>query len=51
MKLCALRCAPQDAVPEILAVANYICKNKGGQGCVREVIEMVLKSQNNWHLF
>jgi len=51
MKLCALRCAPQDAVPEIIAVANYICKNKGGQGCVREVIEMVLKTQNNWYSY
>lgn len=39
---------PADAVPEIKAISKYVSSIKGGQGCVRDVIEQVLKSQNNW---
>ncbi|MDT8308102.1 MAG: HAD hydrolase family protein [Bacteroidales bacterium] len=39
---------PADAVPEIIEVAHYISKYPGGRGCVRDVIEQVLRSQNKW---
>lgn len=39
---------PNDAVPEVKKVAQYICVNTGGKACVREVIEMILQQQNKW---
>lgn len=41
-------CCPQDAAPEIKAISKYISHKKGGQGCVRDVIEQVLKVQLKW---
>jgi 3-deoxy-D-manno-octulosonate 8-phosphate phosphatase (KDO 8-P phosphatase) len=45
-----LACAPLDAVPEIKKVAAYIASVNGGMGCVREVIEKVLKLNGDWEL-
>lgn len=44
-----LPCCPKDAVAEVKAVANYISSIKGGRGCVRDVIEKVLKLNGHWH--
>jgi len=49
MKLVGLACCPQDAVPEVKNISNYISHKNGGKGCVREIIEQVLKVQNNWN--
>ena len=43
-----LPCCPQDAVPEIKHVSKYISHKNGGNGCVRDVIEQVLKVQGKW---
>lgn len=43
-----LSAAPKDAVDEILKVANFVSSKKGGEGAVREVIEMVMKAQGKW---
>lgn len=51
MSVCGLKCCPGDAVPEIQSIADYICAHNGGDTCVREVIEMVLKVQNKWYVF
>ncbi len=48
MSKVGLPCCPQDAVPEIKSIAKYISHRSGGGGCVRDIIEQVLKSQNNW---
>ena len=48
IKLAGIGCCPQDAVPEIKAVSNYISQKNGGKGCVRDVIEQVMKIQNKW---
>jgi 3-deoxy-D-manno-octulosonate 8-phosphate phosphatase (KDO 8-P phosphatase) len=48
MQYCGLAACPADAVPEIKSISKYISPLKGGQGCVRDVIEKVLKLQNNW---
>lgn len=48
MKLVGLPCCPQDAVPEIKSVSKYISHKKGGEGCVRDIIEQVLKVQGKW---
>lgn len=50
MKEVALPCAPGDAVPEIRRIAKYISAFNGGQGCVRDVIEKVLKLKDDWDL-
>jgi 3-deoxy-D-manno-octulosonate 8-phosphate phosphatase (KDO 8-P phosphatase) len=39
---------PSDAAEEIKTVAKYISHNGGGKGCVRDVIEQVLKIQGRW---
>lgn len=44
-----LPCCPKDAVSEVKATAKYISSIKGGKGCVREVIEKVLKLNGHWH--
>ena len=48
MKEVGLPCCPQDAVQEIKRVSTYVSHKKGGKGCVRDVIEQVLKVQNKW---
>ncbi len=39
---------PADAVPEIKKLAKYISPSAGGNGCVRDVIEKVLKLNGHW---
>ncbi|MBN1768800.1 MAG: HAD hydrolase family protein [Prolixibacteraceae bacterium] len=39
---------PSDAVTEIKSISKYISDRKGGEGCVRDVIEQVLRAQGNW---
>ena len=48
MKFSGLPCCPADAVPEIKAIAKYIATLNGGRGCVREVMEKVLKLNGHW---
>lgn len=50
MQEVGLPTCPQDAVPEIKTISKYISHKKGGKGCVREVIEQVLKVQGKWML-
>ncbi|MDP3312882.1 HAD family hydrolase [Lutibacter sp.] len=44
-----LPCCPKDAAPEIQKIAKYISHKKGGEGCVRDIIEQVLKVQDKWN--
>ena len=39
---------PLDAVPEVKAASLYVSDRKGGQGCVRDVLEQVMRSQGKW---
>lgn len=48
MKVVGLAVCPQNAVPEIKQISHYISHRNGGDACVRDVIEQVLKVQNNW---
>jgi 3-deoxy-D-manno-octulosonate 8-phosphate phosphatase (KDO 8-P phosphatase) len=50
MKLVGLACAPANAMPEIKSLAHYISSKNGGEGCVRDVIEKVLKINNKWEV-
>ena len=48
MQHVGLPCCPQDAVAEIKAISEYVSHKNGGKGCVRDIIEQVLKVQGNW---
>ena len=49
MSVVGLSSCPADAVSEILQVAKYISPLNGGHGCVRDVIEKVLRANDQWH--
>ena len=49
MNRAELAVAVADAVAETRSVAHYVTRAKGGRGAVREVIEIILKSQGRWH--
>ena len=48
MEVVGLPCCPQDAVPEIKAVSEYISHKNGGQGAVRDIVEQILKIKGLW---
>ena len=48
MKIAGVPVCPADAASEIKNVASYISDRKGGEGCVRDVIEQVLRLHNKW---
>ena len=48
MKNVGLASCPNDAVYEIKKISHYISNINGGSGCVRDVIEQVLKANNDW---
>lgn len=48
MKRVGIPTCPADAVEEIKAISAYISHKTGGEGCVRDVIEQVLRVQDNW---
>ena len=49
MRRSELAVAVADAVEQTRAAAHYVTKAKGGCGAVREVVEIILKSQGRWH--
>lgn len=51
MRKVGLPVCPNDAVPEVLDIAEYISPYKGGHGCVRDVLEKVLKLQGKWPVY
>jgi 3-deoxy-D-manno-octulosonate 8-phosphate phosphatase (KDO 8-P phosphatase) len=48
LQYAGLACCPADAVPEVKEVARYISPFRGGDACVRDVIEKVLKLNGHW---
>jgi 3-deoxy-D-manno-octulosonate 8-phosphate phosphatase (KDO 8-P phosphatase) len=49
MQLSGIVACPQDAVPEVKRISHYISHLAGGGGCVRDIIEQVLKVRGDWH--
>lgn len=43
-----LPCCPNDAAPEIQQISKYISCKKGGEGCVRDVLEQIMRVQGKW---
>ena len=48
MQNVGLSVCPQDAAPEVKDVSDYVSQINGGKGCVREVIEQVMRVQKKW---
>jgi 3-deoxy-D-manno-octulosonate 8-phosphate phosphatase (KDO 8-P phosphatase) len=48
MKMVGIPVCPADAAEEIKDISIYISDRKGGEGCVRDIIEQVLKVQGKW---
>lgn len=48
MKQSGIPVCPSDADSEIKQISSYISDKKGGEGCVRDVIEQVMRLHNKW---
>lgn len=48
MKEVGVATCPIDAVAEVKSISAYISDKKGGEACVRDVIEQVMRSQQKW---
>lgn len=48
MQMVGTSCCPADAAPEIKKISRYISPFEGGSGCVRDVVEKVLKLRGDW---
>jgi len=50
MRRCGVPACPNNAAVEIRAISVYISPKNGGDGCVRDVIEQVMRAQGKWSL-
>jgi 3-deoxy-D-manno-octulosonate 8-phosphate phosphatase (KDO 8-P phosphatase) len=48
MRRVGLGVATANARPEVKQIAHYVTQAKGGDGAVREVVELLLKAQGRW---
>ena len=48
MQAVGMACCPRDAATDIQRIARYISPYKGGEGCVRDLIEQTLRAQGHW---
>ena len=48
METVGVATCPQDAVPDVKRIADYVSHKNGGDGCVREIVEQVMRVQNKW---
>lgn len=48
MKTVGIAVCPLDAVSAIKEISSYISDRKGGDACVRDIIEQVMKVQDTW---
>lgn len=45
---CGFSATPADGVEEVRSRVDYLCQTLGGKGCVREVIELIMKKSGRW---
>ncbi len=45
LKKAGFSCAPKSAIDEVKKHVDYVCKKNGGEGAVREIIDMILKAK------
>ena len=47
LKAVGFSATPADGMPQVAAAVDYICRKKGGEGAVREIIDMILDAQQH----
>ncbi|MGH7232846.1 MAG: KdsC family phosphatase [Nitrospiraceae bacterium] len=45
LKAVGFSAAPADALPPVLKAVDYICRKKGGEGAVREIVDLILAAR------
>jgi len=48
LRRAGLAVCPSDGCEETRKFAHYICKNKGGHGAIREVVDLILHASGRW---
>ena len=48
LKRVGFSAAVKNAVMEVKSIVHYVSEKKGGEGAVREIIELILKAQGRW---
>lgn len=48
MRMVGLPVCPADACHEVVRESVYVSRYTGGRGCVRDIIEQVLRAQGKW---
>lgn len=48
LRRCGLSFAPADAVPEVRQRVHRVLSRRGGEGAVREMVELVLRARGDW---
>jgi 3-deoxy-D-manno-octulosonate 8-phosphate phosphatase (KDO 8-P phosphatase) len=48
MSRVGIAACPNDSAPEIKGISVYISPKEGGKGCVRDIIEQVMRAQGTW---
>lgn len=48
MREAGLGIAVADSAPEVRRHADYVTRTRGGEGAIREVVEMILKAKGLW---
>jgi len=48
LKRVGLPTCPEDAAPEICAASTYVSHKRGGEGCVRDLLEQALRLKGFW---
>lgn len=48
LRVCGLSVCPADAVEEVRSVCDFVSLFGGGCGCVRDLVEQVMKIQGKW---
>ncbi len=48
MAACGVATCPKNAAVEIKEIADYISDKNGGDGCVRDIIEQVMRCNGDW---
>jgi YrbI family 3-deoxy-D-manno-octulosonate 8-phosphate phosphatase len=45
LKAVGFSATPADGAPQVISVVDHICNKRGGEGAVREIIDMILEAQ------
>lgn len=47
LKIVGLSASPHDAIKKVKEICDYNCKNKGGKGAFRELVDLILSNKTN----